>query len=39
LVSAVDTGVGCAPIKSGAAVGVRGDNTRFQFNSFTATAL
>ena len=39
LISAVDTGVGCAPIKAGAAVGVRGDNTRFQFNSFTATAL
>jgi hypothetical protein len=39
LVSAVDTGVGCAPIRSGAAVGVRGDNTRFQFNGFTATAL
>jgi len=39
LITAVDTGVGCAPITAAASVGIRGDNTRFLFNSFTATAM
>ncbi|MBB4760828.1 hypothetical protein ACFQFC_32250 [Amorphoplanes digitatis] len=39
VVSAVDTGVGCAPITQVAAVGIRGDNTRFRFADFTVTQL
>jgi hypothetical protein len=39
VVSAVDTGVGCAPITGTAAVGIRGDNTRFRFDNFTVTNL
>jgi hypothetical protein len=39
LVTAVDTGIGCAPITGPGAVGVRGDNTRFSFKTFGVTAL
>ena len=39
MVSAVDTGVGCAPIRAGAPVGIRGDNTRFRFTDVTVTRL
>jgi hypothetical protein len=39
LITAVDTGVGCAPITAAASVGIRGDNTRFLFNSFTASTM
>jgi hypothetical protein len=39
MVSAVDTGIGCAPITAAAPVGIRGDNTRFRFNAFTVTGL
>ncbi|MGW4940063.1 hypothetical protein ACWEOZ_00535 [Actinoplanes sp. NPDC004185] len=39
MVSAVDTGVGCAPIRAGAPVGIRGDNTRFRFTDVTVSAL
>ncbi|WP_433304327.1 hypothetical protein ACQP2F_14650 [Actinoplanes sp. CA-030573] len=39
LVSAVDTGVGCAPITGSAPVGIRGDNARFLFNSFSVKTL
>ena len=35
--TATDTGVGCAPLTRSGAVGIRGDNTRFQFNNFTVT--
>jgi hypothetical protein len=38
-ISAVDTGIGCAPIRAAASVGIRGDNTRFRFNTFTVTTL
>ena len=39
LVTAVDTGVGCAPIFSAGAVGIRGDNARFSFKSFAVANL
>jgi hypothetical protein len=39
MISAVDTGIGCAPITAAAEVGIRGDNTRFRFNDFTVTRL
>jgi hypothetical protein len=39
VVSAVDTGVGCAPITGAAPVGIRSDNTRFRFDKFTVTNL
>jgi hypothetical protein len=39
MVSAVDTGVGCAPIRAGAPIGIRGDNTRFRFTDVTVTGL
>ncbi|GIE47838.1 hypothetical protein [Actinoplanes nipponensis] len=39
LVSAVDAGVGCAPIRAAAPVGIRGDNTRFRFTDVTVTTL
>jgi hypothetical protein len=39
LVSAVDTGVGCAAITKPGAVGIRGDNTRFSFKSFAVGNL
>lgn len=39
IVSAVDPGIGCAPITAAAAVGIRGDNTRFRFDGFTVTWL
>ncbi|MET8147704.1 hypothetical protein ACIBSW_28830 [Actinoplanes sp. NPDC049668] len=39
IVSAVDAGVGCAPIRESASVGIRGDNTRFRFADFTVTQL
>jgi hypothetical protein len=33
--SAIDNGVGCAPIRTAGASGIRGDNAEFQFNNFT----
>jgi hypothetical protein len=39
MVSAVDTGVGCAPILAAAPVGIRGDNTRFRFDNVTVSRL
>ena len=39
VISAVDTGVGCASITKAAPVGIRGDNTRFRFDKFTVTNL
>lgn len=39
VVSAVDRGVGCAPITRPGATGIRADNTAFYFNDFTVTAL
>ena len=36
--AATDTGVGCAPITHPGAVGIRGDNSEFDFNTFTVTA-
>lgn len=39
LVTAVDTGVGCAPIRAAGAVGIRGDNARFSFTSFAVANL
>jgi hypothetical protein len=39
LVSAVDTGIGCAPITEAGAVGIRGDNARFSFKNFTVANL
>jgi hypothetical protein len=39
LVTAVDTGIGCAPITAPGAVGIRGDNTRFSFKSFAVANL
>ncbi|GAA3914848.1 hypothetical protein [Actinoplanes auranticolor] len=39
MVSAVDTGIGCAPIRGGAPIGIRGDNTRFRFKNVTVTRL
>ena len=39
MVSAVDTGTGCAPIRDGAPVGIRGDNTRFRFDDVTISRL
>lgn len=37
LLSATDTGVGCATITAPGSVGVRGDNDNFQFDNFTVT--
>jgi hypothetical protein len=37
LLSATDTGVGCAPITAAGSVGVRGDNDNFNFDNFTVT--
>jgi hypothetical protein len=34
IVTATDTGIGCAPITGPAAVGIRGDNARFYFRDF-----
>jgi hypothetical protein len=39
VISAVDTGIGCKPIRAAAPVGIRGDNTRFRFDKFTVTNL
>lgn len=39
MISAVDPGIGCAPIRAGAPVGIRGDNTRFRFRNVTVTTL
>ncbi len=39
LISAVDPGIGCAPIRAAAPVGIRGDNTRFRFDGFTVARL
>ena len=39
IVAAVDPGIGCGPITAAAAVGIRGDNTRFRFGGFTVTRL
>jgi hypothetical protein len=35
----VDNGQGCAPITKPGAVGIRGDNARFQFKNFAVTAI
>jgi hypothetical protein len=37
ITTAVDNGVGCAAIRSAGAVGVRGDNTQFQFRKLTVS--
>lgn len=37
VVTGTDTGVGCAPITSPGAVGIRGDNAKFNFRNFTVT--
>ena len=34
LLSATDTGIGCAPISAPGSVGVRGDNDEFNFDNF-----
>jgi hypothetical protein len=39
LLSAVDEGVGCAPITAPGAIGVRGDNDEFSFDDLAVTAL
>jgi hypothetical protein len=39
LMTATDTGVGCAPIRNNGAVGIRGDNARFTFTNFNVTSL
>jgi hypothetical protein len=39
VVSATDSGVGCAPITHPGSVGIRGDNAQFQFQKFTVSAL
>lgn len=39
LLSAVDEGIGCAPITSPGAIGVRGDNDEFSFDDLAVTAL
>jgi hypothetical protein len=39
VISATDIGVGCAAITHTGAVGIRGDNTRFWFDSFKVTSL
>jgi hypothetical protein len=39
LLTAVDTGTGCAPITAPGAIGIRGDNARFSFSSFAAANL
>lgn len=36
ILRAVDRGTGCAPITTAGAVGIRGDNTEFEFREFTA---
>lgn len=38
VLTAVDRGVGCSTIRSAGSLGVRGDNTDFQFADFIATA-
>ncbi len=37
VVGATDRGVGCAPLRSAGAIGIRGDNTEFSFSTFTVT--
>jgi hypothetical protein len=37
VVTGTDTGVGCAPITTPGAVGIRGDNAKFNFRKFTVT--
>jgi hypothetical protein len=37
VVTGTDTGVGCAPITTAGAVGIRGDNAKFNFRKFTVT--
>jgi hypothetical protein len=39
VLSVVDDGIGCAPITAAAPVGIRGDNTEFQFRKVMATNL
>ncbi|GGK07373.1 hypothetical protein GCM10010123_41600 [Pilimelia anulata] len=39
VLSVTDRGTGCAPIRKPGRVGVRGDNTDFQFTNFRATSL
>jgi hypothetical protein len=39
LVTAVDAGMGCAPITAAGPVGIRGDNTRFSFKGFAVVNL
>jgi hypothetical protein len=38
LLSATDTGLGCAPITAAGGVGVRGDNDDFNIDNFVVTA-
>jgi hypothetical protein len=37
LLTATDSGMGCAPITAPGGVGIRGDNDNFQFDNFTVT--
>jgi hypothetical protein len=39
VLSATDTGAGCAPITSAGKVGVRADNTNFNFDNFTVSGV
>jgi hypothetical protein len=39
VLGAVDHGVGCAPITTSGAIGIRGDNTEFAFTHFVVGAL
>jgi hypothetical protein len=39
IVSATDSGTGCAPIRSAGATGIRGDNANFKFDNFTVESL
>jgi len=38
IVTATDTGVGCAPIRTAGKVGIRGDNDNFTVTGFTVTS-
>ena len=39
IATAVDDGVGCAPIQAAGRTGIRGDNANFQFDDFTVSRL
>ncbi|GGL17165.1 hypothetical protein [Mangrovihabitans endophyticus] len=39
LATATDRGIGCAPLRGAGALGIRGDNTEFEFNTFRVTSL